>query len=115
MSIQHIDNTPAISEIVIHGDTVYLAGQVADDDSLDMAGQVAQVLNNIDRALERAGSARSKMLAVQVFIKNLEDFDTFNQAWTTWLAGSTPPTRATVQANMVNPNWLIEIVVTAAK
>lgn len=113
MNIQKIDSNDTITEITIYNGVVYLAGQVPDDDSLDIVGQTREVLANIDKALAKAGTDKSRLLTAQVFIKNLEDFDEFNAEYAAWIAGNVPPTRATVQANLVNPNWLVEIVVTA--
>lgn len=112
MSITKLDSNQTITEIAIHNGVVYLAGQVPDD-SLDIVGQTREVLANIDKALAKAGTDKSKLLTAQVFIKDLNDFDRFNSEYQAWIAGNTPPTRATVQANLVNPNWLVEIVVTA--
>ncbi|UYZ67725.1 RidA family protein [Moraxella bovis] len=109
-----LDSNQTITEIAIYNGVVYLAGQVPDDDSLDIVGQTREVLTNIDKALAKAGTDKSKLLTAQVFIKDLNDFEQFNAEYTAWIAGNVPPTRATVQANLVNPNWLIEIVVTAA-
>lgn len=103
-----------LSEIVIYNGVVYLAGQVPDDDTLDIAGQARQVFANIDKMLAEAGSAKAKLLTAQVFIRDLADFAAFNNEWSVWIADVLPPTRATVQANLVNPNWRVEIVVTAA-
>lgn len=114
MNIQKFDSDETLSEIAIYNGVVYLAGQVPDDDNLDITGQAKQVFANIDKALTKAGTDKTKLLTAQVFIKELSDFDGFNTAWQAWVADITPPTRATVQANLVNPNWLIEIVVTAA-
>lgn len=114
MNIQKFDSDETLSEIAIYNGVVYLAGQVPDDDNLDITGQAKQVFANIDKALTKAGTDKSKLLTAQVFIKELSDFDGFNTAWQAWVVDITPPTRATVQANLVNPNWLIEIVVTAA-
>lgn len=113
MSITKLDSNQTITEIAIHNGVVYLAGQVPDDDSLDIVGQTREVLANIDKALAKAGTDKSKLLTAQVFIKDLNDFDRFNSEYQAWIAGNTPPTRATVQANLVNLNWLVEIVVTA--
>lgn len=113
-NIIKLDSNDTLSEIAIHNGVVYLAGQVPDNDDLDIVGQTREVLNNIDKALAKAGTDKSKLLTAQVFIKDLKDFEQFNSEYTAWMAGITPPTRATVQANLVNPNWLVEIVVTAA-
>lgn len=112
--IQKIDSDARLSEVVVHGGVVYLAGQVPDDDGLDIVGQTDQTLANIDKALAQAGSDKSKMLSAQVFIKNLDDFALFDARWQAWLSGVTPPARATVKADLVNPKWLVEIVVVAA-
>lgn len=114
MSIQKLDSNEVITEIAIYNGVVYLAGQVPNDDSLDIVGQTREVLDNIDKALAKAGTDKSKLITAQVFIKNLSDFEAFNGEYKAWIAGHVPPTRATVQAHLVNPNWLIEIVVTAA-
>lgn len=112
--ITKLDSNETITEIAIHNGVVYLAGQVPDDDSLDIVGQTREVLANIDKALAKAGTDKSRLLTAQVFIKDLADFEQFNAEYKAWIQGFIPPTRATVQANLVNPNWLIEIVVTAA-
>lgn len=115
MSIQHIDDNGTLSEATIYGDTIYLAGQVPDDDSLDITGQTQQVLANIDKLLLATGSHKGQMLSAQVFIKNLSDFPAFNDVWKAWLSGHPTPARATIEANLVNPKWLIEIMVVAKK
>ncbi len=109
-----LDSNDTLSEIAIYNGVVYLAGQVPDDDSLDIVGQAKQVFANIDKALALAGTDKSKLLTAQVFLKDLADFDNFNTEWNVWVEHITPPTRATVQAHLVNPKWLIEVVVTAA-
>lgn len=113
-SIQKFDSNEVLSEVAVHNGVVYLAGQVPDDDSLDIQGQTRQVLANIDKALAQAGTDKHHLLSTQVFIKNLADFDGFNSEWKAWVAGTTPPVRATIQADLVNPNWLVEVMVIAA-
>ena len=103
-----------LSEMAVHGQTVHLAGQVPDDGSLDMAGQTAQVLANIDRLLAEAGTDKSRILMAQIFLPDLDDFPELNRVWESWVVpGHTPP-RATVQARLARPEWKLEIVITAA-
>lgn len=112
--IQRFDVGARMSEMAVHGNTVYLAGQIADDASQDIQGQTRQVLDAIDALLARAGSDRSKILMAQIFLADLADFAGMNEVWDEWVqAGNTPP-RATVQAALAKPEWKIEIVVTAA-
>ena len=112
--ITRFDVGPRLSEMAIHNGTAYLAGQVPEDDSLDIEGQTRQVLHAIDTLLARAGSDKSRLLMVQIFLADLADFEGMNRAWDAWVSpGHTPP-RATVQAHLARPGWRIEVVVTAA-
>jgi enamine deaminase RidA (YjgF/YER057c/UK114 family) len=112
--IQRFDVGPRVSEMAIHQGVAYLAGQVAEDGSQDIAGQTRQVLAAIDSLLSRPGSGKSRILRAQIFLKDLADFAAMNEVWEAWVVpGQTPP-RATVQAHLARPQWKIEIVVTAA-
>jgi enamine deaminase RidA (YjgF/YER057c/UK114 family) len=112
--VQRFDVGARMSEMAVHNGTVYLAGQVADDASQDIGGQTRQVLAAIDALLARAGSDKSRLLMVQIFLADLNDFAGMNAVWDAWVApGHTPP-RATVQAALAKPEWKIEVVVTAA-
>jgi len=112
--VQRFDVGTRLSEMAIHHGTVYLAGQVPEDASLDIRGQTRQVLQAIDTLLARAGSDKSHLLMVQIFLADLADFDGMNEVWDAWVVpGHTPP-RATVQAALARPGWRIEVVATAA-
>jgi len=114
-SIQRFDVGARMSEMAVHGDRVFLAGQIAEDGSQDIGGQTRQVLAAIDALLARAGSDKSKILMAQIFLADIADFAGMNAAWDAWVApGHTPP-RATVQAKLAKPEWKVEIVVTAAR
>ncbi len=114
MNITRFHVGPRMSEAAVYNGVVYLAGQVADDGSQDIAGQTRQVLGAIDKLLAETGSAKSHILRAQIFLADLADFAAMNEVWEQWVVeGQTPP-RATVQAALANPDWKIEIVVTAA-
>lgn len=113
--VQRLHVGPRLSEAAIHRGTVWLAGQVPDDETLDIRGQTAQVLAHVERLLLEAGSDKSRILMAQVFLADLADFDGYNAVWDAWVVpGATPP-RATVQAKLAKPGWRIEVVVTAAQ
>ncbi|MBE5314496.1 MAG: RidA family protein [Xanthomonadales bacterium] len=112
--IQRFDTGPRMSEMTVHNGVAYLAGQVAEDDSLDISGQTREVLAQIDALLARAGSDRSKLLRAQIFLVDLADFAAMNAVWEQWVVPGHTPARATVQAALANPKWKVEIVVTAA-
>lgn len=114
-AVQRFHVGDRLSEIAIHRGTVYLAGQVPDDDSQDIRGQTAQVLAHIDRLLAEAGSDRAHILMAQIFLADLADFEGMNAVWDDWVAPGDAPPRATVQARLARPGWRIEIVVTAAQ
>ena len=112
--VQRFDVGPRLSEMAIHNGVCYLAGQVPEDATQDMAGQVAQVLGAIDALLARAGSDKRKILMCQIYIKDLADFSALNAAWDAWVPEGQSPPRATVQALLAKPEWRVEMVVTAA-
>ena len=103
-----------MSEMAVHSGTVYLAGQVTTDDNLDIAGQTANVLAQIDTLLAEAGSDKSHILMCQIYLSDLANFAAMNQVWDSWVTPGQSPPRATVQAALAKPAWLIEVVLTAA-
>ena len=111
---QRIDVGARMSEAAVHNGTVYLAGQIADDASQDIEGQMRQVLTAIDALLSKAGSDKSRILMAQIFLTDLADFDGMNRVWDAWVVPGRTPCRATVQAALAKPDWKVEIVVTAA-
>lgn len=112
--VQRFDVGTRMSEMAVHHGTVYLAGQIADDATQDIAGQTRQVLAAVDALLARAGSDKSRILMAQIFLVDLGDFDGMNEVWDAWVAADHTPPRATVQAQLAKPGWKIEMVVTAA-
>lgn len=114
MTLQRYDVGARMSEMAVHHGTVYLAGQVAADETQDIYGQTRQVLEAIDALLARAGSEKSKILRAQIFLADMADFAAMNSVWDGWVVRDHTPPRATVQAALAKPAWKIEIVVTAA-
>jgi len=112
--IERFEVGARMSEMAVHNGVVYLAGQVASDASLDITGQTADVLAQIDSLLKLAGSDKTKILRAQIYIADVAEFAGMNKAWDAWVvAGHTPP-RATVEAKLAKPEWKVEIVITAA-
>jgi enamine deaminase RidA (YjgF/YER057c/UK114 family) len=103
-----------LSEIAIHNGTVYLAGQIAEDTTHNIEGQTREVLGHVDRLLAEAGSDKSHILMCQIYLADVKDFAGMNAVWDEWVAKGHAPPRATVQATLAKPEWLVEIVVTAA-
>lgn len=114
MDIKRLHVGRTLSEAAIHNGVVYLAGQIAEDLTQNIEGQTREVLGHIDRLLAEAGSDKSRILMCQIFIADLKDFEGMNAVWNEWVAEGNSPPRATVQAKLVKPEWLVEMVVTAA-
>jgi enamine deaminase RidA (YjgF/YER057c/UK114 family) len=115
MTITRHNAGPRMSQAVVHGDTVYLAGQVASDPSAGVKGQTEQVLKKIDAALATAGSDKSKLLSATVWLANMGTFDEMNAAWDAWVDPANTPARATVESRLAAPRYLVEIAVIAAR
>jgi enamine deaminase RidA (YjgF/YER057c/UK114 family) len=115
MSIQRFKIGPRMSQAVVHNDTVYLAGQVADDTTADVKGQTAQILNQIDELLALVGSDKSKLLSATVYLSDMAHFGAMNASWEAWIDPANPPVRATVEAKLAAPKYQVEIAIIAAK
>ena len=115
MTIARQNVGPRMSQAVVHADTVYLAGQVASDPSAGVKGQTEQVLKKIDALLGGAGSSTSKLLSATVWLANMGTYDEMNAAWDAWVDPANTPARATVEARLASPKYLVEIAVIAAR
>ncbi len=103
-----------LSGAVVHNTTVYLAGQVPDDASGDAEAQTADVLRQVDALLRQAGTDKTHLLTMQVFLADMADYPAMNRAWDAWLDPRHKPARLTVQARLADPAWRVEIMGIAA-
>jgi len=106
---------PKLSDAVEHAGVCYLAGMVADDQTLDIKGQTKQVLAEIDRALALCGSDKSKLLSATCYITDMRSKPGMDEAWLEWADPKNLPARATVEVRLGSPETLIEIMAIAAK
>lgn len=114
MDIERINPREWNCSAVVHGDTVYLSGVVADDKSLPMKGQTEQVLKKIDAVLAKAGTNKSRILSATVYMADASLKDEMNEAWMAWVDRGNLPTRTAVGAALT-PGTMVEITVCAAK
>lgn len=114
MTIKRLLPEERLSGASVHNNIVYLAGQVADDASLDVEGQTADILKQIDALLAEAGTDKSNLLSVQIFLADMNDMAAMNRAWDAWLDRANKPARATVEAKLARPEWKVEITGIAA-
>ena len=114
MSIKRLAEEERLSGAVVHGGLVWLAGQVADDATLDAEGQTADVLAQIDALLAQAGTGKRHLLSATVVLADIRDAPAMNRAWDRWLDPAAKPARMTIQAPLVDPAWRVEITGVAA-
>ena len=116
MTIQRIKPGPRMSGAVVHGDTVYLAGQVANATAgQSVAEQTREILSIIDGLLAEAGTDKSKLLMTNIWLTDIATFQEMNGVWDAWVAPGNPPARATVEAKLAAPQYKVEIAVIAAR
>jgi len=113
MTIRRIEPGSRMSEATIHGDKVYLAGQVGAPGK-SVAEQTKEVLAEIDRLLALAGTDKSKILTAQIWLDDIREFDEMNAVWDSWVDKTSPPSRATGAARLATPEYRVEIIVVAA-
>ena len=116
MSIRRLHPGTRMSQVVLHGDTVYLAGQVGSDTpGATVADQTRNILDKIDGYLAEVGSDKSKILSATIWITDMATFDEMNGVWDAWVDPENPPARACVEAKLAAPEYTVEIMVTAAR
>ena len=116
MSIQRLETGPRMSQLVVHGNTVYLAGIVADaPKGKSVTEQTKDILGQIDGYLKTAGTDKSKLLTANIWLADMRTFAEMNAVWDAWVSSGNTPARATVEAKLATPENKVEIMVTAAK
>jgi len=116
MTIQRFEVGPRMSQAVVHGDTVYLAGVVANAAAGEsVTRQTQEVLSIIDGHLAKAGTDKSKLLTATIYLTDITTFGEMNAVWDGWVSTGNTPARATVEAKLAAPRYNVEIMVTAAR
>lgn len=109
MTIKRLAEEARLSGATVAGGFIFLAGQVADDASLDAEGQTADILAQIDALLAEAGTDKTALLQVQIVLTDIAEAPLMNRAWDRWLDPAHKPARMTIEAKLVNPDWKVEI------
>ena len=113
MTITRINSGPRLSEAVIHDGKVYLCGFVAESGTT-VAEQTQDILAQIDATLKEAGTDKTKLLKVNIWLTDIKTIGEMNSVWDKWAVAGKTPARATVEAKLADPSWKIEIMVEAA-
>jgi enamine deaminase RidA (YjgF/YER057c/UK114 family) len=116
MTVQRLHVEKRYCEVAISGQLVHLAGQLANDTSLDIQAQTQQTLANIDRLLLEAGTDKNHILSILIFLKDIEqDYAAMNEVWDAWVAEGHPPARTCVEAKLYSPEVRVEMTVMAVR
>ena len=103
-----------MSQMVIHGDTIYLAGQVGTAGA-SVTQQTQDCLDKVDALLAEAGSDKTKILSTTIWMADMADFAEMNAVWDAWVPEGHAPARATGESKLATPDYLVEVIVVAAK
>lgn len=117
MTIQRIGVGPRMSDAVIHGNTIYLAGHVAGAETKgkSVTDQTRDILAQIEETLAEAGSDKTRILSATIYLADIKTFSEMNAVWDAWVSQGNTPARATVEAKLAAPDYTVEIVVVAAR
>jgi len=113
-AIRRIDQNHRRARVVVHGDTIYLAGQCGDDMTGDAGQQTREALARIDRLLAEAGSDNSRLLSVQIWLSDMADFDAVNAVYDAWVVSGETPARCCGEVKLAVPGARVEIIAVAA-
>lgn len=115
MTIERFDTGQRMSQAVIHGDTIYLAGQVGNEGD-SATEQARDALARVDALLERCGSGREHLLQVTIWVASMSaHFDEVNAVWDEWIPAGAAPVRAAGEAKLATPELKVEIIAVAAR
>lgn len=115
MTIERFEPGRRFAQAVVHGDTVYLAGQTSAQPEAGVYEQTREILGRIDALLAAAGSDRSRLLMCNVWLIDIGTFDEMNRAWEEWADPGNLPARATVEARLASAGYKVEIAAIAAR
>ena len=116
MAIQRFETGSRLSKVVVHGDTVYLAGLTADKTAgQSVSAQTAEILAAIDALLAKGGTDKSKLVQATIWLQDIRTVDEMNKVWDAWMPQGCAPARACIEARLQSPAKMVEIRVTAGK
>lgn len=113
MTITRTELSSRMSQTVVHGDTIYLAGQVGE--GADVSAQTEHMLSEVDRLLASVGSSKSHILSATIWMADMAGVADMNKVWDGWIDPANPPARACVESRLVAPEFLVEVMIIAAK
>ena len=113
MSVKKLHIGSRMSEAVVHNDTIYLAGQVGEGNGI--TEQTTDMLQAVEKLLAATGSDKSNILSATIWLADMTDFSAMNAVWDAWIDPANPPARACGESKLATPDFLVEIIIVAAK
>ena len=113
MTIKRSEPDNRMSQTVVYGDMIYLAGQIGS--GADVTAQTKDMLAEVDRLLADAGSSKSQILSATIWLADIATISEMNAVWDAWIDPANPPARACVEARLATPEFLVEVMIIAAK
>ncbi|MEM6985765.1 MAG: RidA family protein [Pseudomonadota bacterium] len=110
--IERFDTNQRMSQLVRHNNTLYLAGQVGEGDTV--AAQTQDCLDKVDALLAKGGSSRDRILQAVIWLDSMDDFAEMNAVWDAWAPEGAAPARACGEARLALPKFKVEVIVIAA-
>lgn len=104
-----------LHEVVAHNGVLYLAGIVAEDLALDMAGQAEDCLAQLAGLLNAHGSSLAHVLQATIYIADFKEKPAFDAVWKRAFATIDLPARAGIGVGDLGPRVKVELVVIAAQ
>ena len=114
-AIVRMGTTERMSKIVVHKNTIYLCGQVADNGDASIGPQTENMLAKVEKLLGQAGSGKENILSATIYLRDIKDFAGMNAVWDKWIPEGHAPARACVEARLARPDLLVEVSVVAAQ
>lgn len=103
------DSDFPFSQGVVHGDTLYTAGQVPKDpETGEIVGdtieeQAHQTFRNLEAVLEAGGSSFADVVKTTVFLTDIDEIDRFNEVYREWVPEPHPGRSAVEVAALAIP------------
>ncbi|GAB5507989.1 MAG: RidA family protein [Rhizobiaceae bacterium] len=113
MTIERLGKGGRMSQAVVHDNIAYLSGQVGS--GATVAEQTLDALAEVDKWLAEAGTDKSRILSVTVWLADMAGFDEMNGVYDRWIDPDNPPARAAGESQLATPDYLVEFMVVAAR
>ena len=116
MNVTRLHVGPRLSQAVIHGQTIYLTGCIADrTKGRSVREQMREILATIDLSLAEAGSEKTKILSAHVHLAKIATYGEMNAEWDAWIPEGHTPARATFESKLPISGTSVMLVCVAAR